>query len=125
MTEVSESSFFELVHQMMTPPENGDASDRRIKRRNNFPAVQLVAPYLGDQLPTREQLAEVQCRDLSTTGLSYFAPQPPGSDRVVVALATAFSVVYLSAAVAHCSSVGTSDKPMYLVGCRFLGRVHL
>ena len=47
-------------------------------------------------------------------------------DRLVVALASAYDVIYLTAAVAHYKQVGPQGQPpCYLIGCQFLGRVQI
>ena len=121
------AGFFEAAHRSITfdfeAPE--EDTERRRRERRNFPTVQSVAAYINGMIPPKERLEPVECNDISTGGMSFFASGPPTFDRLVVALSTATEMIYLSAAVAHYSFVGDAQNPRYLIGCRFLGRVQL
>ena len=125
--ESRDASFFKMMHesQPVALPEVEDA-DRRQRARRSYPTVQSIAPYCNENLPLREHFRQVQCQDLSTNGIAFFSDVPPSYDRLVVALASAFDVIYLTAAVAHYKQVGPAGQPpCYLIGCRFLGRVQI
>ena len=125
--ESRNAGFFKMIHesQPIALPEVEDA-ERRQRARRSYPTVQSIAPYRNDTLPLKEHFRQVQCQDLSTNGIAFFAEVPPSYDRLVVALASAFDVIYLTAAVAHYKQVGPEGQPpCYLIGCRFLGRVQI
>jgi hypothetical protein len=125
--ESRDAGFFKMMHQVqpLELPEAEDA-ERRQRARRSYPTVQSIAPYINDNLPLREHFRQVQCQDLSTNGIAYFSDVPPTYDRLVVALASAFDVIYLTAAVAHYKEIGPEGQaPCYLIGCRFLGRVQI
>ena len=124
--ESRDAGFFKMMHQrsrpscprwrMQTAGSVLAAATRRSSRSRRT----------NDNLPLREQFRQVQCQDLSTNGIAYFSDVPPAYDRLVVALASAFDVIYLTAAVAHYKQVGPEGQaPCYLIGCRFLGRVQI
>ncbi|HEY5313772.1 MAG TPA: hypothetical protein VIK18_14690 [Pirellulales bacterium] len=124
--EAQDAAFFQMLSQTAIEPAAESADERRRKSRNNFPTVQAMAPYINGSLPPREMLRPVQCNDLSTTGIAYFATEWPRYDRLVVALATANRVIYLTAGVVHTKRLSPDDEPaLYQVGCRFIGRVQL
>jgi hypothetical protein len=125
--ESRDAGFFKMMHEVQPAPlpEVEDA-DRRQRARRSYPTVQSIAPYRNENLPLRDHFRQVQCQDLSTNGIAFFSDVPPSYDRLVVALASAFDVIYLTAAVAHYKQVGPAGQPpCYLIGCRFLGRVQI
>lgn len=124
--ESQDAAFFQMLSQAALGVSEDPAGERRGKLRRNFPAVQAMAPYLNGCLPPKEKLQPVQCHDLSTGGISYFATDWPDYDRLVVALATANQVIYLTAAVVHTKRISPEgDPPLFQIGCRFIGRVQL
>lgn len=124
--ETQDAAFFQMLSQSACEPVAESVDDRRSKSRRNFPTVQAMAPYINGSLPPREKLQPVQCNDLSTTGIAFFANEWPKYDRLVVALATANRVIYLTAAVVHTKRLSPDGEPaLYQVGCRFIGRVQL
>jgi hypothetical protein len=125
--EAQDAAFFRMLSQTAFEGEADDPDgERRRKSRRNFPTVQAMAPYINGALPPREMLRSVQCHDLSTGGIAFFATEWPIYDRLVVALATANQVIHLTAAVVHTKRVSPENEPpLYQVGCRFIGRVQL
>lgn len=121
-----DTSFYEMIHEIAGVTPSSSDAERRVKLRLSFPTTQAIAPYVDGGLPLKSMFRPVQCQDLSTTGLAFYLPEPPTTDRIVVALSTASSVTYLTAAIAHYKPASTDPtKPLYLVGCRFIGRVIL
>ncbi len=126
--ESRDAGFFKMMHkvQPVELPTDAEEADRRQRARRSYPTVQSIAPYVNDKLPLREHFHQVQCQDLSTNGIAFFADAPPTYTRLVVALASAFDVIYLTAAVAHFKEIGLEGQPpSYLIGCRFLGRIQI
>jgi hypothetical protein len=123
-TETHDVGFFKAMHEVVLPVV-GSALNRRQRERLSFQTVQAIAPYFDEKLPTKDDLRPVECHDLSTTGMSYLSAEAPMYDRLVVALASGDSVIHVTAAVAHYKRVLHNELPLYLVGCRFLGRIYL
>jgi hypothetical protein len=119
---VPDAQLFSMVYEL-THSQPGD--ERRTRLRQSYPTVQMIAPYRNGVLPQREDFRPVQCQDLSTGGFSFYFPDLPDFDRLVVALSTSTQSIHLTAAVAHSKATTTSEGTLHLVGCRFLGRVML
>ena len=122
---VHDASFYELVHKILNaPPSDKDEErDRRVALREQFPTVQFIGPIVAGKLPKIDALRPVTCCDLSTSGMSFYAAQPPESDRLVVRLAASRSATYLLADIVHCRPQADGGERAYLIGCRFTGRV--
>lgn len=115
-----------VVHQQLIEAQLDQwSSDRRASARHRFPRVQSIAPYVNGQLPSPNMFYAVQCRDLTSGGLSFWLPNPPEFSTLVVALGGEENVKHLTAEVVHTTKIERDGKSMYLVGCRFLGRVEI
>lgn len=99
-------------------------ADRRREPRHEFDCVQRIAPYRDGRVPAADEFREVHCRDLSSGGFSFWLPSPPDYSSLVVALGQNGSLSYLSAEIIHTTAVERGDTSVYLVGCRFTGRLH-
>jgi hypothetical protein len=119
-TSTQSADWFATVHQFIRPVST---DERRGRLRQNYPTVQMIAPYINGALPERDAFRPVQCQDLSTGGFSFYLSEPPQYDRLVVALSNPSQTIFLTAAIVHYSPVAESDEPLYLCGCRFLGRI--
>ncbi len=97
-------------------------ADRRERLRRAFPYVQRIAPIVDGCLPEPEAFRSVRCRDIAAAGFSYFAPDPPDYQDLVVALGTPASPTFLTARVMHATIVEREGKIVYIVGCRYLSR---
>ena len=103
----------------------GQPIDRRNQPRRPFRTNQFIAPCASGELPTREMFRQVPCHDISSGGFSFLLPEPPEFRNIVVALGAPPKVTYLAALVVHTRVHNSGPVPMYLVGCRFIGRVEL
>lgn len=122
----SNRDMLEAVQQQLDEEERtGAPIDRRGQPRRPFPTNQFIAPYLNGKLPTREMFQQVLCHDISSGGFSFHLPQPPAFDSIIVALGMPPNVTYLSGRVVHTSASSPNGQSMFLVGCRFVGRVEL
>ncbi|OHB84328.1 MAG: hypothetical protein A2V98_23790 [Planctomycetes bacterium RBG_16_64_12] len=97
-------------------------SERRRHPRRSFPYSQWVAPVLGEELPAEEEFQEIECNDISSGGFSFLLPKPPQSDTFVAALGIPPRLTYLTAHITHVTRLERDGQPMYLVGCRYMGR---
>ncbi|HEX7450393.1 MAG TPA: GGDEF domain-containing protein [Pirellulales bacterium] len=98
-------------------------SNRRCHARRPFPTHQYVAPYVNGILPALTEFYQVQCHDISPTGFSYLLAKPAENQAIVVALGSPPNVTYLTARVMHSTMTHSGGAPMFLIGCRFTGRV--
>jgi hypothetical protein len=127
-SESQDAAFFQMISESVgqQPDFWVSPSDRRNKDRRSFPTVQSVAPYIDGHLPPVQDLRPVQCHDLSTTGISFLADSMPDYQRLLVALATPYQVIYLIGEVVHCKRVSLERaQPLFQIGCRFIERVQL
>lgn len=99
------------------------STDRRSQGRRRFVRTQSIAPYVNGEFPAPDAFREVQCRDLTSKGLSFWLPGPPDFSALVVALGVGDDVKYLLAEVAHTKMVRQGDETACVVGCRFTGRI--
>lgn len=122
----SNRDMLDAVQQQLDEEERtGTPIDRRGQPRRPFPTNQFIAPYLNGQLPTRDMFQQVLCHDISSGGFSFLLPQPPRFDSIIVALGMPPNVTYLTGRIVHTSASNPNGQSMYLVGCRFMGRVEL
>ena len=98
-------------------------ADRRDRSRRAYPYQQRVAPVIGGELPALDLFEEVFCRDISAGGFSYLTPVKPDCKAIVVALGVPPSTTYLAANVLHSRPTERNGQPMFVVGCRYTGRV--
>jgi hypothetical protein len=101
------------------PRTTGDA---RRSRRRPFSNAHLVAIWKSDDglpLVLREQL---ECRDLSTTGIGFFWYARPEFSSVLLGLG-AETVIYVKARMVRWNQGYWNGRRCYLVGCEFSERV--
>lgn len=123
---VAESAPPELDSQPFGPvSDSGEMEQLRSSPRRAYPYRQQVAPYLNGVLPSRGEFSEVQFRDISAGGVSFVLDHPPAFDMVVLALGCPPNFHYVSARVVNVSEELHKDGHNFIVGCCFVGRVHL
>ena len=144
-----DAGFFKLIHKLAGSSQREGDSERRGRPRRPFMTVQRVAPCSGQEVPADEKFFEVQCNDLSEAGFSFFMPDQPEFDTLVVELGVPPNMVYVGAEVMNSNDVllypnrlveriggetdntdrlrldgdSTNGKQMVLVGCRFTHRM--
>ncbi|MHB1035353.1 MAG: PilZ domain-containing protein [Pirellulales bacterium] len=145
----ADQDLFNLINEFVKSREEDKGTERRTQRRMPFRCTQRIAPYVGGHLPDRSRFREVQCYDISSGGFSFLAPRTPDFELFVAAFGADPDAICLTARVAHTSTVqvyscglvervrhdcqptngcgphGCQRDPMFLVGCRFVGRVFL
>lgn len=104
-----------------TPP----GKDLRSSPRRNFHYRQLIAPMYNAGLPRKNDFYEVECKDISAGGISFYLDNPPDFQTLVVVLGLAPGLSYFTARVARVVEERINDRVRHVVGCRFIGRVHL
>jgi hypothetical protein len=96
---------------------------RRDSPRVAYAHLQWVAPSVDGTAPERGEFQEVCCRDISTSGFSYFAEAAPKHKHVIVALGAASLLKGVVAEIVHVSSIVHDGTKMYAIGCRYTGQV--
>ena len=118
----------ERIRQYLKDIEGTGPADRVPRYRSKrypYETTQSVAPRYGSELPRGSQFRRVPCRDLSTSGLSFFWPQPPDFEHVVVKLGDGEAAVSLTARVVRTEPCDGAAGPGHLVGCQFTGRTSI
>ncbi|MBX3415851.1 MAG: PilZ domain-containing protein [Pirellulales bacterium] len=100
-------------------------SDKRCAPRAAYPAPLAIAPYDGELYPQQEEFVPVYGRDLSRTGISFFATEMPASELVALRLGNApLQQVVIAARVVRVSSGYFQRRRQLIVGCQFISRLH-
>ena len=99
--------------------------ERRSSPRVNFECEQRIAPRYQDRTPVKREFFDVKCRDLSTGGISFVLDWKPDFEYLVVALGHGVSPDYLTAKVVRITRSKDESGQIYIVGCRFTGRIHV
>ncbi len=97
----------------------------RSSPRRAYPYRQSVAPIYHGKLPTKNDFIQVQFRDISAGGVSFLINKRPEFESLVLELGCGPNVHYMKAKIVNVAENTTSSGSTYLVGCRFLDRVHL
>ncbi|MBW3599156.1 MAG: GAF domain-containing protein [Planctomycetes bacterium] len=115
----------ELLEQLIDIQRGGQQkyTEKRTRARRLFPYVQRVAAWAGGRLPRPRDFLEVQCRDISATGFSFFVERRPRYDRIVVAFGPDENPVHVVAEVRHVTPHEPTGDAQFIVGCEFLARV--
>jgi hypothetical protein len=98
-------------------------AEMRASPRMVFPFKQLVAPLIGGQMPWPEDFIEVECRDISQSGISLFLKRPPGYKELVICLGPDDSQIQMLAQVVRVQELESDDRHGFAVGCQFLRRM--
>ncbi|MBI3468664.1 MAG: diguanylate cyclase [Planctomycetes bacterium] len=98
-------------------------ADRRKHQRRPFCYTQVVAPYRWGRFPAPDMFREVQCQDLAAGGCSFLLPDAPDCDAYIVALGIEPNCTYVVAEVLHARRDFSKSPPVFVVGCRFTGRI--
>ncbi len=83
---------------------------------------QRIAIQHGPVLPRAHEFFDVDCREISSKGIVFVWEMKPNFDTVVFALGAGPEVRHLTARVIETERIETG---LYLVRCRFLGRVYV
>ncbi len=136
-----------LAPQSLRGDDELSKKERRRAARHGFRTIQRIALWRTLDFPAESDFFDVQCHDISQSGFSFLLPIKPDFVEVVAELRMREAVIYLRAKVAHAREVlideagrlkpirneiglglwfGQEDggRPMFLVGCRFLRRLH-
>ncbi len=104
-------------------PDVGE--EARSSERHQYAHGQLIARMINGKLPAPADFFEVDCRDLSAGGFSFYLDNPPDFDALVVALGRRSALSHFAARVAHVAKVQHDNRQQYLIGCQFTERVYI
>ncbi len=97
----------------------------RSSPRRPFAYRQRLAPMYDGIKPAKRLFFEVECKDISASGIAFYMNRLPDFDTVVIALGKPPNETYLTARVMRVARTEEQGRIRYLVGCRFLGRISL
>jgi len=93
------------------------------RRRYTYHSYQRVFPIEVPGLPPSTGMARtVRCHDISVHGISFFWPDDPDFDHLVISLGADDKPIWMLAEVMQSKAVFMHDEIRTLVGCRFVGR---
>lgn len=104
-------------------PEGDRWEKLRQSPRRSYRCFQSIAPC--DRPPTfvPRRFIEVECRDISSGGLSYYSDKPVDYRSLVVALGKPEEPIYVAAEVVRVLETRRDGRTVFLIGCRFTHRV--
>jgi hypothetical protein len=97
--------------------------DRRTSPRRPHRLYQWIAPCIDGRLPNQSMFYQVQCIDISRTGIGFFSQEPLSSEEVIIAIGTTADAVYVRARVMNSVRVEDMEGVRYRVGCEFIERI--
>jgi hypothetical protein len=87
--------------------------------RNAFPFKQMLAPIRSGEMPWPEDLVEVECRNISQSGISLFLKSPPRFRKFVICLGPENSPIQVYGKVVRVQEIDCDGRHGFVVGCRF------
>jgi hypothetical protein len=104
--------------------ETADDMVQLNKQRRKYEVEQTIYRwYEHDDGHSIAPASCVRCHDLGVQGVSFFWPESPDFDRLIIALGTDENPTYMAAEVVNSKAVVMHNAACYLVGCRFTSRV--
>jgi PAS domain S-box-containing protein len=105
----------------------GDSQHQQLRSspRRSYPYRQSLAPIVDGKLPSKDEFVEVQFRDISAGGVSFLFDKRPQFSTLVLALGCPPNVHYVKGQIVNATETVNEGNKAFLVGCRFLERVHL
>jgi hypothetical protein len=98
--------------------------ERRRDVRLPYECVQMIAPFDGVNLPPASAFRPVHCHDISISGLSFFLPQRPTFQNLVVSLGKEGSNRQcITARMVHFRAMQHEGTAQFLVGCEFIEKL--
>jgi hypothetical protein len=106
-----------------SPPRAG--ADKRGADRLGYAVPEYMARF-EDDLQTLDDFEEVQCHDLSATGVSFFRDRPLDcGDNILITLGQQAGGVIMAAKVVYSRPIIVRGEDRYRIGCQFLRRLGL
>jgi hypothetical protein len=105
------------------PPPAKSGADKRGAERLGYAVPEYMARF-EDDLQTLGEFEEVQCHDLSATGVSFFRDQPlDQGDNILITLGQQSGGVVMAAKVMYSRAIIVRGEDRYRIGCQFLRRL--
>lgn len=108
---------------MIQRPNGVVGRETRTNARRSFNYKQLIAPIYEGVMPSREEFFQVTCENISAGGFAFYVEDEPDFEYLVVALGQEPILTFFSARVTRVMYKEHEGSNLYLVGCRFSGRV--
>jgi len=109
--------------QLFQPLGSPRGVEMRKSPRRAFQHQQWIGPIIGTRMPQRDEFFEVVCEDISAGGVSFYLPQRPQFERLVVALGKPPALTYFTADVVRVAEKDVDGQRRFSLGCRFTGRI--
>lgn len=100
-------------------PAHSENAPRYAYRRR-----QCVAPWKpGEAFPSPDAFHEVECKDISVGGISYFTHEHPGYRSLVISIGNTEAPIFMACEIVHTRVAAFEGNVGYLVGCKFSKRL--
>jgi PAS domain S-box-containing protein len=105
-------------------PSASSATDKTTdKTTHSVPDSLSIAPYIDNIAPAEGDYFKAPYREISAGGVTFQLTKKPDFDSLVIALGNPAHPTRLTAKVMRVQTLVQSGKVVYLVGCRFTGRL--
>lgn len=93
-------------------------------RRYPYECEQQVATWeQGDPPPTIHDFQAVRCHDISVDGISFFWPQQPDFETVIISIGSGDKLIFMHAQISDDKAVFMHHEVAFLVRCRYVRRM--
>jgi hypothetical protein len=93
-------------------------------RRYPYQCEQRLATWQqGDPPPTIHDFQTVRCHDIAVDGLSFFWPQEPDFESVIISIGSGDKLIFMHAQISDDKAVCMDHEVAYLVRCRYVRRM--
>ena len=101
---------------------SGNSVNRRKFPRRPYPYAQRMGPVRNGQMPRLDEFYEVECRDISAGGFSYYSHTKPIETDIVIAFGAIGTETFLIARIVYARQTIRNGKTMFTIGCEYTGR---
>jgi hypothetical protein len=116
-----------LARQSWFPAGNGHdpawPHELRSAPRFPFPHAQPITLDSDNGVPDASQFFDVQFRDISTSGFSFYLPHRIATNRIIARLGVGPNTVLVLARIVHQTEVPSGDGATFRIGCQIIRRV--
>lgn len=93
-------------------------------KRYPYDCFQQMAPWHdAEPTPTLDQFSKVRCHEISVSGISFFWPQAPDFESVIISIGTGDKLIFMQAQVCTHKAVFKHNEVSFLIDCRYLRRM--
>lgn len=105
------------------PAHRESSRDQRNDVRYPYNTSQFIAEIHGNAFPNAEDFVPVACRDISQRGISFFIPDLPASDDLIVTIGRPPDLIFIKVEVVNTRPSCLEGVVGYTVGCAFQARL--